>query len=325
MTLGPALRTLYADLLQQLQSTQEQPASIYIQRNGPGSFYYARRMAGAVRRDEYIGRADEAAALARVETIRAERRLAAQRRTIISALKRTGLPAPGRELAAILSAMADAGLLNAAVLVGTAAYQCYPALVGDLLPSAALMTQDADFATVELALAANDGRSTLLDILQRADASFRPVPGLSKSAPPASFRSTAGFRVDLVTPVLRRNDPDPMPLPRLAAGAVPLQYLGWLIAEPAQAAVLARSGILVQVPQPVRFAIHKLILAQRRPAPERLKRQKDLLQARSLIMALQASDPELLLDTLAEAKAKGSEGWRKPILRSLDELGITLG
>lgn len=80
------------------------------------------------------------------------------------------------------------------------------------------MTRDADFATAELAISAAAGTASMLDILQRADPSFRDIPGLKPEAPPASFRNSSGFRVDLLTPVLRRSDPHPMPLAKLKAG-----------------------------------------------------------------------------------------------------------
>lgn len=45
------------------------------------------------------------------------------------------------------------------------------------------------------------------------------------------------------------------------------------------------SGILVLVPAPERFAVHKLILALERP-PTVAKREKDIAQAEALILAL---------------------------------------
>ncbi|WP_430450532.1 GSU2403 family nucleotidyltransferase fold protein [Rhodophyticola sp.] len=44
-------------------------------------------------------------------------------------------------------------------------------------------------------------------------------------------------------------------LPALGVGAQALNYLNFLIAEPIPAAALYRSGVLVQVPRPERFAV----------------------------------------------------------------------
>lgn len=322
MPLSPSLQTLYADLVQQVLDRQAKAGSVYTQKNGGAAFLYARRTVGAIRIDDYLGPASDLSVIARAALIRQEQALARQRRKTVSALKRSGVPAPNLPLGRVLDVMSDAGLFDSGVLVGTAAYQCYSPLIGVALPSATLMTQDADFATAELAIAANDGQATMLDILQRADASFRAVPGLKLKAPPASFRSADGFRVDMLTPIYRRSDANPMPLPKLAAGATPLQYLSWLIADAVPAVVLSGPGILIKVPSPARFAVHKLIIAQRRRPDERLKRQKDLLQAKALISALRETDPEPLKSALRSARARGKVGWSDPISQSLTEIGV---
>ena len=65
-----------------------------------------------------------------------------------------------------------------------------------------------------------------------------------------------------------------------------LPFLKFLIAEPIPAVALHRSGILLQIPRPERYAIHKLIVAQRRSGPVRAKAVKDLAQAYALIGVL---------------------------------------
>lgn len=316
------LQTLYADLVQQVHAVVERSASLYRRDISGVSYIYGKRPAGASRRDIFIGRADDPAAGERAAGIAQENAAAKVRTSLVSALRRAGIPAPGIALAQVLDTLEEAGLLRQAVVVGTAAYQCYPAPAGHLLPSSAMMTQDADLATASLAISAVDAGETLETILKRADPTFRPLPGLHRAAPPSHFRSGAGFVVDLRTPQLRRNDPNPMPLPALAAGAVPLQYLAWLIEAPMEAAVLYRSGIAVRIPQPARFAVHKLILAQKRGG-DTTKRVKDLVQAGALIAALKRSDPFALSDAFEDACAQGVTGWKRPADRSLAELGLT--
>jgi hypothetical protein len=318
--ISPALQTVYADLVQQVLNREAKAGSVYTQKKDGVSYLYARRTVGAGRIDSFIGPSTDPDAIAKADAIRREQKLARERRKIVSALKRAGVPAPNMALAGVLDSMSDAGLFETGVLVGTAAYQCYSPLIGVALPSASLMTQDADFATAKLAIAAEGGKASMLDILQRTDPSFRPLPGLKPKAPPSSFRSASGFRVDLLTPILRRSDSNPMPLPKLAAGATPLQYLNWLIAEPVAAVALAGSGIFVRVPSPARFAVHKLIVAQRRRPDERLKRHKDLLQASALFDALKSTDPPALDSALRSARGKGRDGWGIPIERSLAEV-----
>ncbi|MCR5879445.1 nucleotidyltransferase domain-containing protein [Phenylobacterium sp. J367] len=100
-----------------------------------------------------------------------------------------------------------------------------------------------------------------------------------------------------------------------------MQHLAWLIDAPVRTVALSGAGVLVNIPQPARFAVHKLILAQRRDDASRLKRAKDLAQAKALIEVLRDLDPFALDDALADARAKGEKGWRSPIARSLKEIG----
>ena len=261
------------------------------------------------------------------------------RRQTIGLLHRSGLPGPTTELGHVLEALASADLFRKGlVLVGTAAYQCYSPLVGAILPSASMMTQDIDLATASLALSAREedaaetgevgqaggggSSSSLEDILRRADATFTGLPGLDPKAFPWRFRAASGFLVEVLVPIRKRTDTSPMPIPALGAAGHTLHYLDWLIDSPSPAAVLYGSGILVRVPQPARYAVHKLILAQRREVGS-AKKQKDLNQASALIDALRQSDPFAVRDVLEDAESRGKKGWRDPIDRSLQQIGLT--
>jgi hypothetical protein len=322
--ISPTLQTLYADLAQQVFSATEKAASIYTQKQKGIDYLYAKWRVVRVVRSAALGRADNPDAQQRAEQIRAEQARAKERRKIIATLRNNGIPTPTRALGNVLYAISDAGLFDHAVLVGTAAYICYSPIIGVVLPSGVLTTQDADLATASLAIA-GDGDDTMLDILKRADETFRPIPALEKGAPSSSFKSMAtGFIVDLLTPQRRRLDANPIPLENLAAGAVPLQHLDWLIADPLRAVALHGAGIPIRIPQPAKYAVHKLIVAQKRRPDERPKRGKDLLQAKALIEALAETDPFELRDAIDEASAQGLKGWHQPIKRSLKELDLEL-
>jgi hypothetical protein len=237
-------------------------------------------------------------------------------------LRREGLAAPDRTMGAILDALAHAGLFKGgAVLVGTAAYLVSEPLLGRRLPSPTLMTGDLDLATASLAITA-EPPERLETILRRADPTFEGLPQLTSKAPPSRFRSASGYLVDLVTPTRTRDDPDSLALAQLDARAGPLQHLAWLIDGSVRTVALWRAGVLVNVPQPARFAVHKLILAQRRDASGRLKRAKDLAQAKALLEVLREQDPFALEDALHDARAQGKTGWGAPISRSLKEIGL---
>lgn len=314
------LQTLYADLAQQVATASADEATVVAKTEKGIRYLRLQRWIGGSRVFEHLGRADDPVVMARAETARREMLRRDERRKLVSALSKM-LTSPTATLGKVLDAVAAAGLFrNGAVLVGTAAYQCYPPLVGHMLPSVTLMTQDADLATADLALAGDVVGRTLQTILAQADSSFAGVPGLDPRSPPSRFRSNNGFLVDLLTPQRRRTDTNPMPLKNLSAGAVPLQHLDWLMHEPVPALVLHGAGVAVTVPQPARFAVHKLILAQKRPATDRIKRTKDLLQAASLMQALEAQNPYELEDALASARARGKSGWAEPLARSLNEI-----
>lgn len=332
--LPSTLLTLYADLLQQVQLSTVAPGSVRTQEIKGTKYLKANTTVGALRRTTYLGPANDLNAQERAQAIKEEMERAKTRRKTVTLLRNGGIPVPTTELGRVLDALAAADLFaQGLVLVGTAAYQCYSPLVGAALPAAALTTQDADLATATPDLLAQHGtfeRNTirpvtapsLETILRQADPTFRAIPGLSRKAFPSHFRAGSGFLVDLLVPVRRRSDTNPMPIPGLQAGGTPVQYLDWLIETPSPAVALYAAGVLVQVPPPARYAVHKLILAQE-SGRSVAKRQKDLLQARSLFEALGETDPYSIQDALEDAKSRGTKGWRRPIERSLRELGFT--
>jgi hypothetical protein len=315
------IQTLYADLQQQVEMASPDEATVVATTVGGIAYLRLQRWVGASRTIEHLGRGDDPDVLARAEAARTEMAHRQERRRLVSTLRRL-IPAPAPILGKVLDAVSQAGLFRrGAVLVGTAAYQCYAPLLGTILPSATVMTQDADLATADLALQGDSEGESLLGILHRADKTFAGLPGLDVRVPPARFRNAENFVVDLLTPQRRRTDRNPMPLRRLAAGAIPLQHLDWLIFEPVPAVVLHGAGIPVVLPQPARFAVHKMILAQKRGAHEAAKSRKDLEQAAALVAALRETAPFALSDAMADASARGREGWAKPIERSLSQIG----
>jgi hypothetical protein len=311
---------MFADLVQQVDAAPP-GGSVYCRERDGTEYLYAKIAVGRDRIDRFIGKASDPVAQSRAESLRRGIALAKARRQIVSMLRRHRLAGPDRTLGAALDAIAKADLFKqGAVLVGTAAYMLYEPLVGSRLPSPTLMTGDLDLATARLALTA-DTPERLEDILKRADPTFESIPQLDPRYPPSRFRNAEGYLVDLLTPTRRRSDANPMPLKSLGAGAPPLQYLDWLISDPIPTVALWGAGIAVSVPQPARFAVHKLVLAQRRDPANRHKRMKDLDQAKALIDALQGHDPYALEDALADARSRGRLGWAEPIARSLREVG----
>ena len=207
---------------------------------------------------------------------------------------------------------------NGGVLVGTLAYQCYALTLGYVLPAAVLATDDADLAAAQVALKADTGLD-MLSILKDADPSFGMLTGLDAKAPPARFRAANGYVVDLVTPTRHRDEKQPVRLKELGAGEMNLQYLAWLIENAIPGLLPWGSGVPVSISRPERFAVHKLILAQKR-GHDQAKVQKDLAQAKALIEAIEESRPGQVEDALEEACGQGKKGCRDPIARSIKQL-----
>jgi hypothetical protein len=317
--LTPTEQTLFAELVQQVE-TAVTAGTVYTRERHGIHYYYAKVPVGVDRIDMFIGRVGDDDAEAKAADLRLGMEQAHERRRLVSLLRRTGLASPPRTIGATLHALSHAGLFkNGAVLVGTAAYMMSEALVGRKLPEPTLMTGDLDVATANLALRA-EPPERLETIIRRGDPTFEPVLQVRPKEPPSRFRTADGFLLDLITPTRRKSDSNPMPMEELGAGAAPLQYVDWLITDPVPTVALWGSGVSINIPQPSRFAVHKLILAQKRDVGSRLKRQKDLLQAKALIDALESQDPYALHDSLIDAATRGRIGWREPILRSLAEL-----
>ena len=99
-------------------------------------------------------------------------------------------------------------------------------------------------------------------------------------------------------------------LPTLGVSAQSRHFLNDLIADPIKAAVLDRSGVLVRIPRPERFAIHKLIVVDRgRGGPDALKPVKDRAQAAFLIGVLAEDRPEDLAEADEAAIGDGVKWW----------------
>jgi hypothetical protein len=244
-----------------------------------------------------------------------------ERRALVSALTRSfGLPAPIAPIGDVVAALARAGVFRLrSVLVGTVAYQSYPPILGVKLSNALLQTGDVDIAQfTSVSVAMGDQTPPMLEILRGVDKTFREVPHTAGHRHATSYVGKGGLRVDFVTPNEGPDTDRPQNLPALGTDAQPLRYLDFLIHEPLKAVMLHGSGILVLVPAPERFAVHKLILALERP-PGIAKREKDVMQAEALILVLLENRSEELRLAWEEAYERGPQ-WRKRLLGGMKQL-----
>ena len=308
--------TVYADVLQSLEMGDNDAASIATKTIKNKKYVYATKKDGSARIEKYLGSANDPAVQAEVDRLRHGAERAKDLRSSVTLLKAARLPAPSLILGRILEVVANAGLFNRGMtLVGTAAYQSYAPILGYYLPTATYATNHVDLSVAEFVPGENE--EDFHTLLKRADKSFEPLWSHDDKLPKA-FRTSNGFIVELLTS-FGRGRKSPVLIESLNAAAVPLSFQEYPTEETLQAVALYGDGVLVRVPTPARFAVHKLIVAQRRKPTELAKKQKDLSQAQELIDILLETDDSTLQSELDSARERG-RSWKTQINASLREM-----
>jgi hypothetical protein len=309
------LQTTYAELLDRTRAAAFSAAfpnnGGFVAKTVRGRPYWYFQTAGAQGQEQkYVG-PETPELLERIATHRAARTYQRDQRSLIAMLVRAGnCPVPRHDVGELIAALAGSGVFRLrGVLVGTVAYQAYPAMLGVRLPATLVQTEDVDVAQfADVSAAMGDGTPPMQDILREVDASFRSVPHIDP-ARSVSYMAASGLRVDFLTPNRGRDTEEPRSLPALGTDAQPLRFLDFLIRDPEPAVMLHGTGILVSVPAPQRFALHKLIVARRRREGDG-KREKDLRQARALLDVLVDRRPHELRAAWTEAFRRGKT-WQR--------------
>lgn len=269
----------------------------------------------------YVGPALDPEISMRAETHRLQKDDLRARRRMVSTLTREGgMTAPDALSGDIVETLARGGLFRLrGVLVGTIAFQTYAGLLGVRLPMAAVLTGDADIAQdYAISHEVEDSLPPVIELLQTVDPTFRPIPHRSGPTASSAFQTASGYRVEFLTSHRGSDEHSDRParMPALGgASADPLRFLDFLIRDPVRTVMLHKNGIAVTVPDPARFAVHKLIVATRRRADGQnaIKRDKDIRQAALLFEALQQTrrTSDLAL-AYTEAWERGA-GWQDAI------------
>jgi hypothetical protein len=320
------IRTAYADLVNRLQDLEASntmasfaSCSLFVKRVGGGEYVYAQgRVADGTTRQVYISPHD-AAGRALIKRFRKSRADAADEKSAIEitakALRAAGMlrldPIEWR----VVNALAENGIFRlGGVLVGTIAYRCIVNLLGVRLLSANSVTTDVDIAGKTVPIGIIPDVVCPQTALERLEMGFSPMMEADPALYGSRFKAREGeFKVEFLTPLTGR-DTGPgrrTEIRQLGVPAVPLRFLDYLIEEPLPAIALGRRPVLVRVPQPARYAVHKLILARERDKKRfALKAQKDLEQSFDLQRVLKKLDPESLAEAFEDARERGP-GWRK--------------
>jgi hypothetical protein len=199
------------------------------------------------------------------------------------------------------------------VLVGTHAFAVLGNVLGVRWTGAHARTEDIDIAAgANLEVAVPDLQADVPAALESLGVGFLPVLGLSPKSPSTSFAVRGrALRVDLITPAKSRKE-GVVRIPRLNAAAAPLSFVELLLEDSQPAAIVDGAGILVRVPHPARFAVHKVIVATRRVAAFQTKQLKDLTQAALVIEALEELRPGELRRAWKGAAARG-KAWGRAL------------
>jgi hypothetical protein len=225
----------------------------------------------------------------------------------------------------VLRRLAEYGFFKAGgVLIGTHAFVAYGNMLGIRWAVAdAARTQDIDFAhagkSIALALAA-DQKVQTHEAIQSLEMGFLPIAGLSgKTGGAYLIPNEKEFRLDFLTTIGRSGD-TPYEHPDLHVTLQPLRFMEYSLENVQQTALLCgNSAIIVNVPHPARYALHKLIIAGEREGVFQSKSNKDIMQAGLLLAALKDNRPWEVEEAAADLLSRG-KGWSTRAQRGLAAL-----
>ena len=321
-----SVHTTYQDLLQAhaVRAVSDVPGKPFLRDMGEkGKYWYSRQRIGDKIIQKYIG-PDTSEIRERIEVAKAvgeeardfDRRCA----SLVAQLRAAGVPVLDRDTGKVLNAMAKSGVFRlGGTLVGTHTFRLYSAELGVRFDNALAVTGDVDIAAFEnLKLVIEDEVDPALPETFK-DLNLRPAPNMDRKNRPTKWvmGGEGGTEVEFLVPRML-EDSDILKLEPLGVFAQALPFLNYLIADPIPAVALYRSGVLVQIPRPERYAVHKLIVAARRHSSSALKAKKDLAQAEILFEVLSEDRPGELANALTSAMERGP-AWREAIQASQEK------
>ncbi len=216
----------------------------------------------------------------------------------------------------VIKRIAEYGFFRAGgVLVGTHAFVGLASLLA-VRWSSTSRTDDVDFAFpgkhLEIALPA-DLAVDVPAAVESLALGFLPTSAFNPAGSKATYVAAKhNLRIDFLT--TRRRSDAPVHVENLKVAMQPLPYMELLLEHPVQVALIARAGaVIINAPDPVNLAIHKLIVATARGASWRTKSVKDLTQAAALFEVLATTDSAQVGERWDEALRRGPM-WKKKLV-----------
>ncbi|MBU2573043.1 MAG: hypothetical protein KKH28_03070 [Elusimicrobia bacterium] len=208
----------------------------------------------------------------------------------------------------VIKSLADSGVFQLnSVLVGTHAF----GVMGNMLGvhwETHVKTHDIDIAASKhIDIVVPDLKPNVPDTLEKLQLGFLPVPALNPKNPSTSFKVRGStLMVDILTPASKESE-KPVFIASLNTSAQPLPFLDYLIEGFEKGAIINSTGILVNVPNPARFAFHKLIISRERSIAMHSKAEKDIAQAANLFAVLAEDRTGDLLIAFEDVKKRGKK------------------
>jgi hypothetical protein len=251
--------------------------------------YYARQFMnpeGKKQEESLGGPSGDPEVEARVQAVREQILLGKDLVARIRELAKLGFQIADNKTYATMGVLYNHGLFQAgAVLIGSHAYAVLLNSLG--IKSVSYETEDVDIARGRQLALQHVPSGGLLAILKETGIAFVEVPPMTRGHPSTSFKQAGAtrFHVDLLVP----SEDDSFPtiaVPELGAHATGLPYLAFLLGKSQMGTLISRHGAVpVRVPDPARFAIHKLLVSRLRTNMF-VKSQKDVQQASVLLAML---------------------------------------
>lgn len=214
-------------------------------------------------------------------------------------------------LVKVLGDLQVAGILKHLVLVGSWCQDFYRYQFGNPPQIPATKTMDADILIPRRMPRVNPAVD-IVEIMKKNDFIFEvsPQSGLYKFNHPmlkVEFRTDPGAKPDEVA---RHFEQLGVTAQELHFMSLPLSYNY----------PLTYKHLTFNIPEPEAFALHKLIVCQRRINKE--KAEKDQLTAQGMFLFIQ-NDPKRV-ERLHQILAEQSKGWQKTIRKALENTGMEL-
>lgn len=218
----------------------------------------------------------------------------------------------------VIARLAEYGFFRAGgVLVGTHAFLAYGNMLGVRWGDAA-RTHDIDFAHAGKSLAIalpHDFHIDTLKAIESLGLGLLPVSQLSGKAGATYLNPREpDFRLDFLT-TFHREGGAPFLHPQLGIELQPLKFMEFSLENVQQAVLVAGNQyVVVNIPDPARFALHKLIVFGERKGTFAAKSAKDLVQSAALLMFLKDHRPWDIQEAWKDLLGRG-KGWRERAAR----------